>query len=215
MDKQEWNSIYKQIVREFGFDTAEDERSSLILSHLLTAKGSNESMRDKLRSVINGHEVLVCGKAPTLIHDIQTGKIKAHETIIAADGATSTLLSQGVIPHVIVSDLDGRIKDLQLANVMCAIMVVHAHGDNINAIESVVPTLSKVIGTTQTRPLSNVFNVGGFTDGDRAVFLAIRCGARAIHAIGFDFSDRNVSATKLKKLQWAQRLLRDTDVNFK
>jgi hypothetical protein len=215
MDKREWISIYEQIVREFGFDTAEDERSSLILSHLLTAKGGNDSARDKLRRVIRGREVLVCGKAPNLIRDIQRGKIEAHETIIAADGATSALLSQGIIPHVIVTDLDGRIGDLQLANVMCAIMVVHAHGDNIESIESVVPSLSAVVGTTQTRPLVNVFNVGGFTDGDRAVFLAKRCGARVVNAIGFDFSDSNVSPTKLKKLHWAQRLLSQTDVNFK
>jgi uncharacterized Rossmann fold enzyme len=98
---------------------------------------------------------------------------------------------------------------------MCAIMVIHAHGDNIDAIEAHVPSLSTVLGTTQARPLTNVFNIGGFTDGDRAVFLAKEYGARTVSAIGFDFSDSSVSPTKKRKLQWAKQLLEGTDVNFK
>ena len=215
MELREWEPIYRQIVHDFGFDSAKDERSALILSHLLSLKGSFESTQRKLRHIINSREVLVCGKAPTLIRDIKSGKIEAQETIIAADGATSVLLAQGVIPHIIVSDLDGRINDLKLANAMCAIMVIHAHGDNIGAIEAHVPSLSAVLGTTQARPLANVLNVGGFTDGDRAVFLAKEYGARTVNAIGFDFYDSSVTSTKKKKLQWAKQLLEKTDVNFK
>jgi 2-amino-4-hydroxy-6-hydroxymethyldihydropteridine diphosphokinase len=215
MDLREWARIYREIVHDFGFNSAEDERSARILSHLLTLKGSSESTQSKLNRIINRRKVLVCGKAPTLIHDIKSGKIETPETIIAADGATSTLLAQGVIPHIIVSDLDGNINDLKLANAMCAIMVIHAHGDNIDAIEAHVPSLSTVLGTTQARPLTNVFNIGGFTDGDRAVFLAKEYGARTVSAIGFDFSDSSVSPTKKRKLQWAKQLLEGTDVNFK
>jgi 2-amino-4-hydroxy-6-hydroxymethyldihydropteridine diphosphokinase len=215
MDLREWALIYRDIVRDFGFDSAKDERSACILSHLLTLKGCFESTQRKLRHIINRRDVLVCGKAPTLIHDIKSGKIEARETIIAADGATSTLLAQGVIPHIIVSDLDGNINDLKLANAMCAIMVIHAHGDNIDAIKEHVPSLSTVLGTTQARPLTNVFNIGGFTDGDRAVFLAKEYGAHTVSAIGFDFSDSSVSPTKKRKLQWAKQLLEGTDVNFK
>ncbi|MEI7826860.1 MAG: 6-hydroxymethylpterin diphosphokinase MptE-like protein [Euryarchaeota archaeon] len=215
MDLREWGPIYREIVRDFGFDIAKDERCACILSHLLTLKGSFESTKSKLLHIINGRKVLVCGKAPTLIRDIKSGKIEARETIIAADGATSMLLAQGVIPHVIVSDLDGSIKDLKLANAMCAIMVIHAHGDNINAIEAHVPSLSTVLGTTQARPLTNVLNIGGFTDGDRAVFLAKEYGARKVSAIGFDFFDSNVSPIKKKKLQWAKQLLQEADVIFK
>jgi hypothetical protein len=114
-----------------------------------------------------------------------------------------------------VSDLDGRISDLKLANAMCAIMVVHAHGDNIDAIQAHVPSFSAVLGTTQSLPTTNLFNFGGLTDGDRAIFLAREYGARAVSAIGFDFSDKAVSPIKRKKLQWAQWLLRRTDVKFR
>jgi len=215
MDLKQWDTIYQQIVRDFEFDSAKDELSALILSYLLTLKGSVEETQRKLLRAINQRDVLVCGKAPTLVADIKNNKIETQETIIAADGATSMLLAQGVIPHIIVSDLDGNIIDLKRANAMCAIMVIHAHGDNIDAIKTHVPSLSTVLGTTQAKPLKNVLNVGGFTDGDRAIFFAKEFGARKVSAIGFDFADNNVSPTKKKKLQWAKQLLEGADVNFK
>ena len=145
MNLKEWRPFYLEIVREFGFDCAQDERSAQILSHLLAVKTGHDSTLEKLSHLINGCNILVCGKAPILIRDIKSGKIEGQETIIAADGATSVLLAQGVIPHIVVSDLDGSISDLKRANAMCAIMVVHAHGDNIDAIEAHVPSLSAVL----------------------------------------------------------------------
>jgi uncharacterized Rossmann fold enzyme len=215
MNLKEWRPFYLEIVREFRFDCAQDERSAQILSHLLAVKTGHDSTLEKLSHLINGCNILVCGKAPILIRDIKSGKIEGQETIIAADGATSVLLAQGVIPHIVVSDLDGSISDLKRANAMCAIMVVHAHGDNIDAIEAHVPSLSAVLGTTQTQPEPLLLDVGGFTDGDRAIFLAKEYGARAISAIGFDFSDTSVTPRKMQKLQWAKRLLEHADVNFK
>jgi 2-amino-4-hydroxy-6-hydroxymethyldihydropteridine diphosphokinase len=215
MNLKEWRPFYLEIVREFGFDRAQDERSAQLLSHLLAVKTGYNSALEKLSRLVKGCDVLVCGKAPILIRDIKSGKIEGQETIIAADGATSVLLSQGVIPHIVVSDLDGNISDLKRANAMCAIMVVHAHGDNINAIEAYVPSLSAVLGTAQTQPEPYLLNVGGFTDGDRAVFLAKEYGARTISAIGFDFSDISVTPRKMQKLRWAKRLLEQAEVNFK
>jgi hypothetical protein len=75
--------------------------------------------------------------------------------------------------------------------------------------------LSAVLGTAQTQPEPLLLNVGGFTDGDRAVFLAKEYGARTISAIGFDFSDISVTPRKMQKLQWAKRLLEQAEVNFK
>jgi uncharacterized Rossmann fold enzyme len=215
MNLDEWQPFYLEIVREFGYDRQQDERSAQILSDLLAEKACFDSVLAKMSRLVEGCEVLVCGKAPILVRDIESGKIEGQETIIAADGATSILLAQGIIPHIIVSDLDGRISDLKRANALCAIMVVHAHGDNINAIETHVPSLSAVLGTTQAKPKPLLLNVGGFTDGDRAVFLAKEYGARTISAIGFDFSDSSVTPTKMRKLQWAKRLLEHADVSFK
>jgi uncharacterized Rossmann fold enzyme len=86
-------------------------------------------------------------------------------------------------------------------------MVVHAHGDNVDALSEEVPRLKRVVGTTQSKPLDNVYNFGGFTDGDRCVFLAQEFGARSITLIGFDFKDTNVTPLKKKKLVWAEKLI--------
>jgi len=124
--------------------------------------------------------------------------------IIAADGATSVLMKNGITPEIIVTDLDGNMDDEAKAG---AIMVVHAHGDNMEALKRYVPEMKNVIGTTQSRPLWNVYNFGGFTDGDRCVFLAKEFGAKSITLIGFDFDDENVTPMKKKKLAWAKRLI--------
>jgi len=70
-----------------------------------------------------------------------------------------------------------------------------------------VPRLRKVIGTTQSRPTNGLYNFGGFTDGDRAVFLAKHLDALKIILIGFDFEDESVTLRKHKKLIWAKRLI--------
>ncbi|HWQ19331.1 MAG TPA: hypothetical protein VN455_06085, partial [Methanotrichaceae archaeon] len=63
------------------------------------------------------------------------------------------------------------------------------------------------LGTCQCRPPEGLFNFGGFTDGDRCVFLARHFGAGSIRLIGFDFSDPGVTPRKSKKLGWARRLI--------
>jgi uncharacterized Rossmann fold enzyme len=117
------------------------------------------------------------------------------------------LINNGIIPNIIVTDLDGNMDDEAKANDLGAIMVVHAHGDNMDALGEELPRLKRVIGTTQSTPLSNVYNFGGFSDGDRSVFLAKEMGAKSINLIGFDYNDTNVTPIKKKKLMWAEKLI--------
>ena len=76
----------------------------------------------------------------------------------------------------------------------------------------------KIIGTTQTDPskFKNLHNFGGFTDGDRAVFIANHFKAKKINLIGFDlngkigkysFSENKNKELKLKKLKWCKYLI--------
>ncbi len=207
MKFEEWEPVYKLILEDMGFDRAEDERAALMLSEMLEikARGKDEVAGiEPLRKAIKGKDVLVCGKAPTLTDDIKSTDFKKYVTI-AADGATSILMKNGITPDIIVTDLDGNMDDEARAG---AIMVVHAHGDNMEALGKEVPRLKNVIGTTQAKPLKNVYNFGGFTDGDRGVFLAKEMGARSITLIGFDFRDENVTPLKKKKLVWAERLIK-------
>ena len=214
MNFNEWEPIYVKILNDFGFSREEDERSAQLLSELLEEKRDSLLPLEKLRNIIKDKEVIVCGNAPRLSKDVVTLQTKREKVIVAADGATTTLLSQGITPRVIVSDLDGVIGDIIEANERCAVIVVHAHGDNITKLKIHVPQFTKILGTTQSHPLSNVFNFGGFTDGDRAVYLAKALGAKKISIIGFDFEDATVGAMKKKKLLWAKRLIAATDVEI-
>ena len=49
---------------------------------------------------------------------------------------------------------------------------------------------SNIWGTTQNYFSSELFNFGGFTDGDRAIFLAFYFQAPIIGLIGFDFGKK-------------------------
>ncbi len=206
MEFKEWKPIYKLILDDMGFDMEQDERAAILLSEMLEIKARKKNgvvEIDILRRAIKERDVLVCGKAPRLKDDIKSTDFKKY-VIIAADGATSILRESGVTPDIIVTDLDGNMDDEASAG---AIMVVHAHGDNMEALRREVPRLKRVIGTTQSKPFKNIYNFGGFTDGDRSVFLAKEMGARSIKLIGFDFKDGNVTPLKKKKLKWAEKLI--------
>ncbi len=206
MKFEEWEPVYKLILKDMGFDRNEDERAAILLSRILeTKREKNEVLEiDALRRTIEGKDILVCGKAPKLEDEIKNVEPEKY-VIIAADGATSIMMRQGVTPDIIVTDLDGNVEDEARAG---AIMVVHAHGDNMEALRKEVPGLKRVIGTTQSKPIKYVYNFGGFTDGDRSVFLAKEMGARSIRLIGFDFKDENVTPLKKKKLVWAEKLIK-------
>jgi uncharacterized Rossmann fold enzyme len=199
--------------------------------------GSDDVLME-LERTIEGKNVYVLGAGPDLEMELDrlveekrsTGKWKLPSTgddvIIAADGATSTVMSRDLIPHIIVTDLDGGIEDQIHCLSRGTIMLVHGHGDNMKTISKIGPRLfGSVLGTTQVDPAEGggLDNFGGFTDGDRAAFTAQHFGARSIILLGFNFnevgpkiSDGGVRIAemdpaetefKFKKLAWANILL--------
>ncbi len=218
MEFDEWEPLYTEILADFGFDRSEDEKSARILSDLL---GDHAGRLQDLEDIISGRDVSVCGNAPSLGADIGSiesteslkpvEQIRQNRAIIAADGATTVLLKNRMVPDVIVTDLDGIIDDIISASKKGSFVVVHAHGDNIPAVRSVVPRLerARVLGTTQSKPFDNIHNFGGFSDGDRCVFLAKAFHARSIALFGFDYDDPDVGEIKRKKLMWAKRLIEE------
>lgn len=172
----------------------------------------------KLQKKIEGKQVLVIGAGPSLDKNIEFIKKNKKYTKIAADGVVEILLNKKIKPDIVVSDLDGNPKYLMMAEKMGAIMVIHAHGDNMENLQRYVPKFGKVIGTTQVMPTENVYNFGGFTDGDRCVFLAEEMKAKSITLVGMDFDNlpRKLSSDKdseidtdlkRRKLKFAKRLL--------
>jgi uncharacterized Rossmann fold enzyme len=210
MRYEDWEPYYKAILEDFGWTAEGDEAAARLLSSMLPEQ---TPCLDRVKELIEGKDVIVCGKAPSLEKDMEKVDWWYRYTVIAADGSVSTLLQQGIVPDIVVSDLDGSHEDLLKADENGSIILAHAHADNVEAVKSLVPKLKHVVGTTQARPLKNVYNFGGFSDGDRCVFLAKEFGAKTIKIIGFDLDDTNVTPKKLKKLKWARKLLGDLGIN--
>lgn len=210
MKFDEWEPLYELILEDMHWERNPDDESAQTLSRLLylrSRKNIHDVLdREVLHKIINGKDVLVCGKAPCLKDDIKNVNFKKY-VVISADGATSVLMDKGIVPDIIVTDLDGNMEDEARANDLGSIMVVHAHGHNMDLLMREIPRLKMIIGTTQSTPLSNVYNFGGLSDGDRSVFLAKEMGARSITLTGFDLKDENVTPVKKKKLQWAEKLI--------
>ncbi|HIH86340.1 MAG TPA: DUF115 domain-containing protein [Methanosarcinales archaeon] len=204
---EDWEPLYLEIIRDMGYDRVKDEESARVLSGIISGMPSSRKTSIlRLEALVRDRDVLVCGNAPTLEAELE--EVQPEDfCVIAADGAAAVLMDKGIVPHIIVTDLDGDVEAEIKASQAGAVMVVHGHGDNIPVIRSIVPGLCNVLGSTQAVPLANVHNFGGFTDGDRCVFLARELGASAIVLIGFDFSDPHVNATKRKKLEWARKLI--------
>ena len=209
MDFETWHPFYEQILKEFGFSREKDEAVAAELDKLL---GGNRVSDSSLRKIIRGKEITVAGNGPNLEKEIGD----ARGVLLTADEATSVALREGLVPAILVTDLDGDVADQVKANDKGTIAVVHGHGDNGPAVREWAPRFSgATVATTQSKPLGGLRNFGGFTDGDRAVFLADHFGAARIRLVGFDFEHPNEKdvnrRTKQRKLDWAYILLGSLD----
>lgn len=184
----DWWPWYKQIIEIFGYDQVKDQFAADLLSTLLTGKAIDIA---ELRKLVSNRPVLVFGAGPSLeenVKQIMKENILEKFVTIVADGATTALLNIArTSPKIIVTDLDGIITDIVQAQRQGAKIVIHAHGDNIESLQAYVPKFSASIGSTQVEPRPNVNNFLGFTDGDRAVFLAAAMDASLIALAGMDF----------------------------
>nr|WP_320162038.1 6-hydroxymethylpterin diphosphokinase MptE-like protein [uncultured Methanoregula sp.] len=206
MEFSAWEPHYKEILDYFGFDRAGDEEAARLLSSLLEC----DSLIS-LASLTDGNPVTVCGNAPCLKDELD----QISGIVFAADAAAEVLDSHGIFPDAIFTDLDGATDRFVELNKEGTIVVIHAHGDNMPLLRHWVPRFrSRVIGTTQSTPLPHVYNFGGFTDGDRAVFAADELGASQISLVGFDLDDKDVDPLKRGKLFWARKLLALTGHNI-
>ena len=207
-----WESYYKAIVQSMGYDRDRDEVVAHQLSSILEGRQDQLVPLDRLRSMLKGKHVFIFGDGPSLVTDIQGFEFRSVK--VAADGATSKIMDAGIMPDIIVTDLDGQVEDQLEANREGAIVVIHAHGDNQDLIKEWAPRFEgPILGTTQSRPIDRVHDFGGFTDGDRCAFLCDHFGATSVILVAFNFDDTDqeylasLGATKLKKLTWGGMLL--------
>lgn len=224
---KQWKPFYNAIKQDLKLDFKKDKKAAETLNKILDEQ-KNILSENKLKNIIQNKQIIVFGAGPGLKNIIKKNKNSSffENTVkISADGATTALKEENIEPDIITTDLDGKISDQIQANQKGSIMLIHAHGDNIKKIKETVPCLKgKVFGTTQINPENyrNLFNYGGFTDGDRAVYLSEHFHAKKIFLIGFDFNkkigkysfaENKNKDLKKKKLVWCELLIKRLNNN--
>jgi len=219
---EEWKPFYLDIVDRLGLDVQADRMATALLTNLLEDIDPEPLLRN-LKELVAGCTVIVCGAGPSLERHLES-VIESNEfdnaVYVAADGAISAFVNQGLNCDIVVTDLDGRMEHIREAVEHGTLAIVHAHGDNMEIVRESVPNLGKILGSTQVEPTDNVFLWGGFTDGDRACHIIAQNAPKCIVLAGMDFGttagkwskpnhERDFRASKRKriKLRIAEELL--------
>ena len=205
-----WNKKYNEILKEFGYSKKDDIESAKILNSKITKKIPKKT----LTKLIQNNDVFIIGAGPSLLKSIKTLKKFSNGVKIVADGAIQAFLENDLKADILVTDLDGDLKSIKKIGKTNTLIFVHAHGDNIEKLD-LVSGFKNWAGTTQTKEFGKLYNFGGFTDGDRCVFLANYFNAKNIILVGMDFGNtigkysKNISnkTLKRKKLRFGKGLL--------
>jgi len=201
MEFTEWEPAYEAILADMGYDREADVRAREEL-------GARVSGFDLDRLDITGRTVAVVGAGPSLSEELES--IQPTDVVFAASEAADTLEDAGVTVDLQVTDLDGSPAESCQRSRAGTPVAVHAHGDNSQLIRQWVERFDadQLLPTTQAEPTDTLLNAGGFTDGDRAAFLADHLGAASVHFPGWLLDDPSATSEKRAKLRWAERLLR-------
>ncbi len=235
--KNEWQKQMEKVYEALPIDPKKDLEASATARRLFKPyKESILATLNVLQKIIKDKCIVIFGAGPSLDESLEEcldilNRNMDNCTYISADGATSALLMRNIIPQIIVTDFDGDLHFQIEALNRGAILVLHWHGDNyvrLKKIHSLQVSLERVVPTVQVNETKYVPNFGGFTDGDRAAYLARYFRARKIVLIGFDLGEivgkhskptfsGNTEATPFKKikLQIAKEFIEDLASNIK
>ena len=202
MNFETFEPAYEAILADFGFGREADERARDV-----AAARSTPFPLDRFDDW-RGETVAIAGAAPCLTDEVDAAR--EADVVVAASTAADTLLACGVTVDCMVTDLDKNPETAARLTREGVPVAAHAHGDNVPAVREWLPRFESAwtLSTTQAAPVGPVRNLGGFTDGDRAAFLADHVGGGRLVFPGWEFDDPSVGPMKAKKLGWAERLLR-------
>ena len=200
---KEWEPIYEQILSDLGFDRAGDESARDVAAEFA------HPFDDGRLADLDGASVAVVGAAPSLAAELKTFDDSTVDAIVAASTAADTVAAAGLSVDLMVTDLDKNTDTACELTHSETPVAAHAHGDNIPALREWLPRFDPewTLVTTQAEPQEPVANFGGFTDGDRAAFIADAFGAADLRFLGWQFDDPSVDPLKARKLRWAEQLL--------
>lgn len=212
-----WDEWYKIILDDFSFKQEDDIKSAEFLNERVS--------KFDVSHIDFKNQSIIFGAGPSIKKHLAFLKSNVNlkdYTLIAADGTTKALLEESIIPDIIVTDLDGDMDSIIESNKLGSILYVHAHGDNLDKLKKYIDKLDKVVPTCQCKSFGNLENFGGFTDGDRAVHIAVySIGVKKIILAGMDFGNiitnysrpeigvefKEADTFKKKKLCYAKKLI--------
>ena len=193
----DWKNPYAEIVKELKLDFKADRKASDWLEEYFSNSPAHKKflIQQKLR-VIFQNPVIIAGAGPSLENDLlilMESSLNLKLSFIAINGATTLFKEKNIIPAAVVSDLDGDLSAIEWAIENGSLTLIHAHGDNLNQVSHFLNNFHDIIlksdvwGTTQCKSKNILLNFGGFTDGDRAIFIGFHFQSPLIGLIGFDF----------------------------
>ncbi|MFW9948657.1 MAG: 6-hydroxymethylpterin diphosphokinase MptE-like protein [Candidatus Thorarchaeota archaeon] len=229
IDFEKW---YFKIINDLNFDYQKDLVARDFLSSILREKTDEWRLEEILlsfyQSIQNKKCIFIYGCGPSLeetvnyILKVQEKNIFNNAVNLVADGAARLMIKKRIPINAIFTDLDGITKaEFDKSE----FIIVHAHGDNIARLKyfkNEILNFRNVIGTTQVKPVENLVNSGGFTDGDRILFFiaSLLNPKHELFLIGMDFNkivgkyskleiNRNhvADSIKLKKLQYGLKVI--------
>ena len=147
----DWYPIYLNIVQRLNLDSDTDREATDLLTSMLEPVDPDPLLK-RLSDSISGNQVIICGAGPSLKQHMESllkDDSLTESVIVVADGDTFVILELGLHCDVVVTDLDGDIDHLMEAKKNGALLIVHAHGDNMDRVKSFVPKLGDILGSTQ------------------------------------------------------------------
>ena len=141
LDSLSWEEFFKETKKLKTFPLISPIKNQYLTSiyglkkiNLLSYIDSNYQ---KITKLIQGKTVFVIGSGPSLSFAIPKLKKFKKSIKIAADSSLKPLLENGIVPDIIVTDLDGDEDAIKKLSKKKSIFVIHAHGDNIKKLQMV------------------------------------------------------------------------------
>ncbi len=216
----DWKNSYTEIVKELELDFKADRKASDWLEEYFSFHQAQKKslINQKLRRIFQ-NPVIIAGAGPSLEKDLiylMESSLNLKSSLIAINGATTLFKEKNIIPTAVISDLDGDLSAIKWAIKSGSLTLIHAHGDNLNIVANFLNEFHDIIlksdvwGTTQCKPKNILFNFGGFTDGDRAIFIGFHFQSPVIGLIGFDFGREigyysNFNSPKIKNKRFKMK----------
>lgn len=179
MHWDEWKPFYEEAMNWLNLDPEIGEYASD------KAVGKGSTTLGKL-GALDWDKTWVFGSANRVLKDIN-----AYDDglVVSTTHALPYLLESGINPDVVYTDLSCHLKYVFQAEAQGAVIVANVDWENMEHFNNVIQEFDLPLITTQGSPREGVHNFGGFTEEDRACFLAEHFGAKEIILAGFDFEN--------------------------